>query len=204
VGVGHLAVGLALKGVEPRINAGFLLFAALAADFLLGVFALAGWESYQVPAGFAQLHYLTFTFPWSHGLAATAIWASLAGLLGWGHGRAGVAAALAVLSHFVLDGLVHVAGLPLLGPDSPKVGLALWKHLPLELALEAAMLAAAATWYVRRTGRWGMAVFLGIVAAVMIPGQLLGTAAPERTALLFSWLAMPPLIAAIAWRLDRA
>ncbi len=33
---------------------------------------------------------------------------------------------LVVLSHFLLDGLVHVAGLPLVGENSPKVGLGLW------------------------------------------------------------------------------
>ena len=36
-----------------------------------------------------------------------------------------------VVSHFLLDGLVHVAGLPLAGEDSPKFGLGLWRNMPL-------------------------------------------------------------------------
>jgi hypothetical protein len=67
VGIGHVAIGLGLKSADRRSNAGLLIFAALFADFLLGCFALAGWESYQVPRDYAHKHYLLFTFPWSHG-----------------------------------------------------------------------------------------------------------------------------------------
>jgi hypothetical protein len=46
---------------------GWLIFATLLPDFLLGWFVLAGLESYEAPNDYPSLHYLLFTFPWSHG-----------------------------------------------------------------------------------------------------------------------------------------
>ena len=75
--VGHLGVGLGLKKVEPEVNLGLLFFATLLLDFLLGIFVLMGIEQVHVPADYASLHYLMFTFPYSHGLLASLIWAAL-------------------------------------------------------------------------------------------------------------------------------
>ena len=118
MGIGPVAMGLGLKRADRGINVGWLIFAALLPDFPLGWFALAGWESYEEPANYASSHYLRFTFPWSHGLAADVAWAAIAGILVWrltGRRLGALAAALAVISHFVLDGIVHVKGLPLAG-----------------------------------------------------------------------------------------
>ena len=72
--VGHLGVGLTLKKIEPKINLGILFFASLFIDFLLGLFVLAGLEQVIVPNAYSQLHYLNFSFPYSHGLLAVVIW----------------------------------------------------------------------------------------------------------------------------------
>ena len=212
MGIGHTAVGLGLTCVDRRVNAGWLIFAALLPDFLLGWFVLAGWESYTTPDDYSTVHYLLFTFPWSHGLAANIAWATLAGLAAWGLARrwtAALAVALAVLSHFLLDGIVHVKGLPLAGSDGPAFGLGLWRHLPLELSVEAAM-AALALWAYRitiRTGgsnRWlGMAIYITALALFLIVGQAGATEVPSRGGLIASWLAVPPAIGAIAFWLDR-
>lgn len=74
---GHLAAGLVLKKMERRLNLGWLFFAALFHDFLLGILVLSGLEQIHIPTDFAQTHYLTFTFPYSHGLVASIIWSAL-------------------------------------------------------------------------------------------------------------------------------
>src|SRR5262249_19933008 len=148
MGIGHVAVGLSLKRVDRRINAGWLIFAALLPDFLLGWFVLAGLESYAAPGDYASAHYLLFTFPWSHGLLADLAWAAIGGGIAWGLAKRRAAAVLvvvAILSHFLLDGIVHVKGLPLAGSEGPAFGLGLWRNLPLELFIEAAM-AALGVW----------------------------------------------------------
>ena len=142
MGVGHLAVGLVLKRAEPRLNLGLLFFAVLLSDFLLGVFYWMGLEHAYIPVDFARLHYLTFRFPYSHGLIASFVWAALAFLVAkylWRNGdgtRIAIIFGLAVLSHFVLDFIVHVPELPVLGRESTKLGLGLWNYMTMALALE--------------------------------------------------------------------
>ncbi len=84
--VGHLGVGLALKRAEPKLNLGVLLFASLFLDILLGFFILAGFEQVIVPDAYSQLHYLNFSFPYSHSLLAVVVWSLVAfgvTYLGW-------------------------------------------------------------------------------------------------------------------------
>ena len=123
MGIGHVAVGLGLKAADRRLNAGILIFGAFLADFLLGWFVLAGWESYQYPPDFASRHYMLFTFPWSHGLVPDLVWAVALGSLVWvfrREPRAAILVGIAVVSHFVLDGVVHLKGLPMPAPVRPN------------------------------------------------------------------------------------
>jgi hypothetical protein len=111
--------------MAPRVNVGWLIFAALLAHFLLGIFALFRLEQAHVPADYASRHYLTFTFPYSQGLVPLLLWGTLTGFLlsrmqGEGRMRVFLVIAALVVSHFVLDGLVPVAGLRLAGENSPK------------------------------------------------------------------------------------
>jgi hypothetical protein len=178
MGVGHAALALGAAKAAPRVNVGWLVFAALLADFLLVVFATLGMEQAHVPADYPSRHYLTFTFPYSHGLVPLLFWGALCGLLvSWVQGRERkrgflIVAAL-VVSDFLLDGLVHVVGLPLAGENSPKFGLALWKHMPLELTLETAMAAAGVAVYLRVAGssgstwnRWGIPIVMVLLTAL--------------------------------------
>jgi len=117
--------------------------------------------------------------------------------------------ALVALSHFLLDGLVHVAGLPLLGDDSPKLGLGLWNHLRLELSLETLMAAAGMVVYWNAAGsrssalpRCGMAVFVALVTA-MTWTQLRVSVPPKPTQLTVAWIIVPLLFSAVAYALDR-
>lgn len=140
MGVGHVAVAIGATRVAPRVNVGWLVFAALLADFLLGIFAYLGFEHATIPDGYASKHYLLFTFPYSHGLLPLILWGTIFGLLvSWPQAsmrsRAFVLTTALVLSHFILDGLVHVAGLPIfVGQNSPRLGIGLWRNMPLEFS----------------------------------------------------------------------
>lgn len=185
--VGHIGAGLALKKLEPRANLGALLLGALFADILLWVLVLAGIESVVVPADFHATHFFTFVFPFSHGLVATLLWIALAGAIAWlllGSGferrdRMALAVALAVLSHFALDLIVHVPDLPLASAQSPKLGLGLWRSMPAALAVELVIAIAALVIYLRAVslsrGRAGV-----VIALIVITGALtaLGPYAP--------------------------
>src|ERR1700722_2535400 len=60
MGVGHAALALGAARATPRLNVGWLVWAAFLADFLLGVFAWMGLESAHGQENFATNHYLTF------------------------------------------------------------------------------------------------------------------------------------------------
>lgn len=214
MGVGHAAVALGVATVAPRVNAGWLVFAAFLADFLLGVFAALGLEHFQVPSDYASRHYLLFTFPYSHGLLPLLVWGAL---LGWllsrlrdsDRSRVFLVVAALVVSHFILDGLVHVAGLPILGESSPRLGLGLWKNMPVELTLETLLTLACMVLYLRfigssapATARYGIpALMLLLTAATWSP--LAATVPPTPSQLIPGWIGMPVLFSALVYALDR-
>ena len=209
--IGHLGVGLALKKAEPRLSLGWLFLAVMLPDVVLWLFVLAGVETVRIPADYATRRYLTFVFPYSHGLVAVIGWAVLAYLAGkMTRGvHAGGVLALGVFSHFVLDWLVHPPELPLAGERTLMVGLGLWDHLPLALLLEMALLAGGAWLYFRATrggvfgARYGMGVFLGVLAGLAIGGQAFGPPPPSVTQLAGSSLGILVLTCALAAWLDR-
>jgi hypothetical protein len=199
--VGHLGVGLALSSRSRRFRLGPLLGAALLLDVLLGIFVLAGMEQVIVPPGYATGHFLEFVFPYSHGLLDAVLWAGITAalaaagwlLLGRGAPAAWIAFA-AVLSHFVCDAVEHVRGLPLLGEDSPHVGLGLWRAMPWALALELLLLAAGAALFLRSRSalspvRRGVLLgVLGLLAVLQLVGQLGGAPPPPAPALALTWI----------------
>ena len=143
--VGHLGAGLAAKAVAPRVGLGTLVAASLLLDIVLWLLVILHIEGATVPGDFADRHVLAFSFPWSHSLVGAFFWAAAAAFI-WtwsgGEGRyfafAPAAIAATVLSHWLLDVLVHPAELPL-WPGSPVVGFGLAQPTALivELAIAA-------------------------------------------------------------------
>jgi hypothetical protein len=215
--IGHLGVGLALKRADRRINVGVLLFAALFLDFVLGALVLLDVEQVYVPANYLRLRYLTFSFPYSHGLLAAFSWSALAGLairLIWPQNKGGRArvswiVAAAVFSHFLTDLIEHVAEMPLAGAGSYKLGLGLWNHLYAALALEAMLVVAGLVLYLKsavgagRNAKYGMVFFMILLSALAIAGQAFSTVLPAPRALALTWLLQAIAVAGIALWLDR-
>src|SRR5205823_11712807 len=117
-----------------------------------------------------------YYMPYTHSLLAAILWSAGALLVYRWFARpvagekARVVVALAVLSHWILDFLVHRPDLPLYD-NTAKVGLGLWNVPAVALGLEALLLFGAMWLYVRHTEhRTAMLVFgvimLGIQAYV--------------------------------------
>ena len=207
--LGHFAVGLAAKRVAPRASLGTLFAAAQLADLLWPVFLLAHAEHVLVRPGATAATPLVFTsYPYSHSAAALVLWAAL---FAGGYAlvrRKGWAAPLAifalVLSHWVLDWVMHVPDLPLTLTGPARLGLGVWRSLPATLALELAALAAGVAIYVRatkprdRVGRIGLAALLAFLLVVYL-ASVFGPPPPNERAIAWSGLAMWLLVAWGAW-----
>jgi hypothetical protein len=143
--IGHNAVAFAAKRVAPRTSLGVLMAAVMLVDLIWPIFLLLGIEHVRIQRGAMRMSPLIFTdYPWTHSLIMGLGWAVLFAVVYWGvsrYGRGALVVGLCVLSHWLLDFVVHGRDLPLLPGGGPKVGLGLWNVPIATFGIESAMLA---------------------------------------------------------------
>jgi len=173
--LGHYALGLATKRIEPRLPLWLLLAAPQALDLLWPIFVLAGVEHVEVAPGDTAFTPLRFvSYPWSHSLVTSIGWGALLGVVVRARGasvRAAVIAAALVVSHWVLDVASHRADMPLWPGGGPLLGLGLWRSVPATLVVEIGMYAVGIVLYARATrskDRSGTWAFVGLVALLFV------------------------------------
>ena len=116
--------------------------------------------------------------------------------------------AATVFSHFLLDALVHVAGLPRLGAGSYRIGLGLWHHTGIELAVECAT--GSLGWWIylgcptsaRGGARWGLGGAVAMCALLTVGGGLATTPPPSAGAMAMTSLATIGVLSVLACWLD--
>lgn len=203
--IGHFGVGFAAKRLAPRVSLGTLLLAAQFIDLLWPTFLLLGWERVRIEPGATAANPLVFEYyPISHSLLAVVGWAVLLGAAAWLLRRDTRAAAVIgalVLSHWLLDALVHTPDLPLAPGGAARIGLGLWNYPLIELAIELVVLAVGVLVYARttvahnRTGTWAL-VSLAIVLVLIQFGNAAGDPPPSVTAI--AWVGQAQWLL-VAW-----
>ncbi len=191
--LGHFGVGLGLKQNAPAVSLGTLFLGAQFVDLLWPTLLLIGTEHVEIVPG-AKGPPLEFThYPVSHSLLMVAVWAALLGgvyFLRRRNLRGAAIVAVAVLSHWVLDLVVHHPDLPLWPGGHARVGFGWWESLPVSLAVELAIFGVGVARYVRATealdrvgaiGFWSLVGFLLAIHLANVFGQ------------------PPPSVAAVAW-----
>ena len=209
--VGHLAAALAARRVEPRASLGSLVGAAFALDLIWPVLLLAGIEMVRIDPGNTAFTPLAFdSYPWSHSLSMSVVWAIVVGRVSAAvlkHTRAGLVIGLTVMSHWVLDFVTHRPDLPL-WPGGPKAGLGLWNSIPLTIAVEGTLFAIAVLFYVRGTrardgaGKWTFWALIAITTAIWLSGPF-SPPPPSVTAIAVAGIAAGPLFILWARWIDR-
>ena len=211
---GHVGAGLAIASAERRLNAGVFVVAACWLDLVLWTLVALGIESATIPADYASRHFVLFEFPYSHGLVASLGWSAFAALVvgpvtpAARRLRVALLVAFAVWSHWGLDALVHVAELPLAGPDSTRVGLGLWRHMPVALGLESLLLIAGTALFVvrARLGRGksiGIAAVAGATLLMTIAGMTVAPPPPSIFAMAASSLLTLAIVCALVFGFAR-
>jgi hypothetical protein len=172
--IGHYAVGLASKKFAPRASMAALIAAPILLDLLWPIFLLLGWEHVSIVPNKNPFLRLQFdSYPISHGLVAVIGWATLFAAIYFGFTRyvAGtIVIWIGVASHWLLDFIVHVPDLPL-GAHSRVLGLGLWNHRWLTIAIELTLFAIAIWTYQRETrarDKIGLYAFLAFVLFLVL------------------------------------
>lgn len=216
--LGHYGVALALKRAEPKVSLGTLFAATQLADLLWGCFLLLGWEHVRIVPNPNPLLTLEFIdYPISHSLVGAIGWGIAAAIVYYSwptrnttrQWQASLLVGIVAASHFVLDFLVHLPDLSVRGGDSLKVGLGLWNHFGVSVALEFVMLAAGMVIYVTFRSRrhpvrpFRLAVVVGLLVAVYL-ASLFGPPPPNVPAIAVADIVFLLLMTALGAWADRA
>lgn len=153
--IGHFAPAFIAAAANQRApKLGILFIAAQLVDWVFFTLAIVGVETMRIdPAASAMVPFDLTYLPYSHSLLACGLWAiGFALIVGRWHYSvsAGLLAGLVVLSHWLLDFVVHPPDLTLAG-GAKTYGLGLWDYPFAAIPLEIAITLAAFIFYIRRT-----------------------------------------------------
>ena len=200
-------MGFAAKALSPRVSLGTLIFASLFLDFLWSALLLMGIEQVVIAPGSTSVANLDFThYPFSHSFVAVIGWGALVAGGYWLVRRSVWGASIlggVVMSHWLLDLVVHRADLPLypggLFPDLAGsmmyLGFGLGHSLPATVLVEGLLFAGGLFLYVsatRATDRLGRYGFWGLGAVLVGCYTVLLVGAPFLSVAIVAWAGQLP------------
>ena len=109
-----------------------------------------------------------------------------------------------MVSHWILDAVVHVPDLPLAPWGSTRIGLGLWNSLPLSLGVELVLFAFCVAMYVgttsRRdsTGTWGLALMSALMLLIYA-AAIFGPPPPSASAVAWTDMGQWLVVVLAAW-----
>ncbi|RYZ26525.1 MAG: hypothetical protein EOO10_15310 [Chitinophagaceae bacterium] len=182
--IGHFGLGFAVKKASRKPSLGTTFFAAQFIDLLWPFFLFFGIEKVSVDPGNTAFTPLNFiSYPYSHSLVAVLVWSLLFGgiyyIIKKDRKRAFLLALL-VVSHWLLDLVVHRPDLPLSLSEETKLGFGLWNSKVLTIVVEmlifsgGVMLYSTNTKAKNKTGTyslWGLVVFFLLIYGMNLFGD---------------------------------
>ena len=190
--IGHYALGLASKRASDPPSLAMTFLAVEFLDLIWPIFVLLGYESFQIEEGITKITPIDFSnYPYSHSLLMALIWSMLFGVVYFmatkNRKNAWLLGGL-VLSHWILDFIVHRPDLPLTPFGKTKVGLGMWDFpfpviiLEIGLFILGVYLYLSARDHKRKIVFWSLIGFLMIIHVM----NLLGPAPPNEGAVTWS------------------
>ncbi|MCH7767236.1 MAG: hypothetical protein IH916_11820 [Acidobacteria bacterium] len=202
--IAHYGVALAAKRVAPHTSLGMLFLAAQFIDLLWPVFLLLGFEHVRIDPGNTIITPLDFyDYPITHSLLGVIGWSLALGLFYFAarrYSRGAWVVGAGVLSHWVLDAVVHRPDLPLIPGSKTYIGFGLWNSLAGTVVVELALFGLGLALYLHctvaldRTGRYGLWSLVALLVALWA-ANILGPPPPSEKVIAFAglglWLFIP-------------
>jgi hypothetical protein len=190
--IGHFGIGFGAKAAAPKISLGTLFLAAQFLDLLWPTLLLLGLETVRIAPDPHFVTPLVFEhYPISHSLLGAMGWGAAVGLIFWAlrrEWRGALLMAALVVSHWLLDAVVHRPDLPLFPGSQTFVGMDAWASLPLTLAVELPIFVLGVWLYARSTraidatGKWAFWSLVGFLLLIHA-GNLAGDPPPSANAI---------------------
>jgi hypothetical protein len=190
--IGHFGVGFGAKAAATKTSIGTLFLAAQFIDLLWPTFLMVGIERVRIAPGLTKATPLDFEFyPYSHSLLAVVIWAALFAVIYKTierYRRGAVILGLLVVSHWVLDLVVHRPDLSVAPGVNVKVGFDLWESLAGTLIVEMGIFVVGVGLYMwhtaakDRVGKWATWALIVFLVFVYL-ANLFGPPPPNAAAL---------------------
>jgi len=173
--IGHFGAGFAGKKFEKSASLGTYFMAAQWIDLIWPILLLLGIEKAEIKPGVTTVTPLDFTYyPFTHSLFGVIVWAVLFGMVYFvikKKSRTAIILALLVISHWVLDLIVHIPDLPIFPGESIKVGFGLWNSFAATIIFEGLIFALGAYLYFKTTrakNKIGMYSFVGLIVFLVV------------------------------------
>ena len=190
--IGHYALGLASKKISDPPSLALAFIAVQFLDLIWPVFVLLGIESFQIEEGNTKITPIDFSnYPYSHSLFMAVIWSMLFGvtyLIVTKNRRNAWLLGGLVLSHWILDFIVHRPDLALTPFGNTKVGLGMWNFPVLEIILEIGLFTLGLYFYLsagaykRKIAFWSL---IGVLLIIYV-ANISGPAPPSQEAVTWS------------------
>ncbi|MEW6991136.1 hypothetical protein AADZ91_10640 [Colwelliaceae bacterium 6441] len=167
--VGHYAVSFALRATHNKASLGVLFLGVQFVDLLFFAMTFFGIERFSIIENYTDSTHFRLDFmPYSHSLVAVMFWSLAAFIIlkvlqskkKQAKGHCFLLIAIAILSHWLLDLIVHTPDLPVFLDNTYHLGFGLWNNAVLTYVLEAILLIVGLCFYLKSTHKSGQQITL--------------------------------------------
>lgn len=204
--IGHFGLAMATKKWAPQTSLPVLILAAEFVDVLWPMALIAGVEHVRIEPGNTPVTPLNFyDYPWTHSLLMGCVWALVFAAMYFvlrKYKAGAIACAVLVVSHWVLDLVVHVPDLPLIPGNKAVYGLGLWHSRLATVAVEVPIFIVGVWIYTSvtrsrdRAGHWIFGAFVTF-SLVMYELNIQGNPPPGVPVL--EWSALAGTLILLMW-----
>ncbi|MEO6550151.1 MAG: metal-dependent hydrolase [Ferruginibacter sp.] len=211
--IGHFGLSFAAKKVAPKVSLAVLFIATQFVDILWPFLLVFGIEKVAVKPGYTKMNAFEFLhYPYTHSLFMGLVWGAIVGGIYWllkRDNRSALVIGFCVLSHWLLDLVVHVADLPLSPFGEYKVGFGLWNHVAATLIVETAIflggviIYASVTKAKNKAGKWGLWTLVILLLLITISNTFGPTPPGSVKILFYSFVIMMAIIVSLSYWVDK-